>query len=667
MAKSATLQLRDCIVSEPVSIRPLTQSQQLDIVQIFEGVLEGVYAHLPQKRAMYGQDPVQRLRLLEQRVRHTTADKPLALSEFHRSMAEILTDLRDAHTRYVVGLNAGHLLVDMLPLMVEHFTEADQSRGYLVSKVTPMSDKDEARFAKAGFVAGVEITHWNAVPIDRAVELYSVNETGGRDDAKRARALESLTLRPRYFMLPPDSDWVTVTYRPVDSTAATGGQAADHDQTRDIRLNWCCLKIGDLDELDSERPADYARAMNPAAESARRAKKMLFATNAWHDQDIDSNSSKTKSKRTHTNTRTLTRSALPTMDDAQDLGRFSRNAHVSQHEFEGQAYGYLRLWSFDLLDDVGFVNTVANAVSQLPKNGLIVDVRSNPGGLIWAAERLLQLFTPNTIEPTRFSMLASDVTRSMASAPQNRWRLEAWRRSLDAAIANADLYSAAIPMTARDRCNDVGQSYSGPVLCVVDANTYSAGDLFAAGFIDNRIGPMVSVDGGTGAGGANVWTEAELLAALPAGFNGIRALPEGVSYTVAIRRASRAGLVGGGGIEDVGVTGNFEIALTRDDLLDNNRDLLSYCASLLAGTPRTDLNAHWVDEGLQVSGHGLNRIAVYDQTLPIAFHTLDTRDDFHITIPMSDSLSPLSVMGYSGYNLRQRRVVHQFESDTPDN
>jgi len=617
----ATSKLRDCIVTEPISVSPLTRSQQLDIVQIFERVLEGVYAHLPQKRAMYGQDPVQRLRLLQQRIRHAAPDEPLTVSEFHRSMANILTDLRDAHTRYLVGLDSGHLLVDMLPFMVEYFTEDDRSRGYLVSKITPMSDEDEARFESAGFVPGVEITHWNAVPIDRAVELYSVNETGGREDAKRARALESLTLRPRYFMLPPDSDWVTVTYQLSDSGSA------NEDNTRDIRLNWCCLKIGDLDDLDTNRAADYARAMNPAAESARRAKKMLFATNAWHDQEVrGSRSSNTPVPST-------------TKTDSTDLGRFSRNANISQHEHAGTAYGYLRLWSFDLLDDVGFVNALAKAISKLPKNGLIIDVRANPGGLIWAAERLLQLFTANTIEPTRFSMLASDITRAMAGAPQNRWRLEAWRRSLEAAITNANLYSAGIPMTERERCNDVGQCYSGPVLCIVDANTYSAGDLFAAGFVDNRIGPLVSVDGGTGAGGANVWTESELLAALPSEFNGIHALPKGVSYTVAMRRASRAGRVGGVGIEDVGVVGNFETVLTRRDLLQSNVDLLNYCASLLAGTPRTDLDVQLTDEGLQVSGHGINRVVVYDQSLPVAFKALDTRAEFQTTIPLNDNVS----------------------------
>ena len=48
------------------------------------------------------------------------------------------------------------------------------------------------------------------------------------------------------------------------------------------------------------------------------------------------------------------------------------------------------------------------------------------------------------------------------------------------------------------------------MVLVGDSTTYSAGDLFSAGFVDNDIGPFVCVGEATGAGGANVWDYAEL-------------------------------------------------------------------------------------------------------------------------------------------------------------
>ena len=73
----------------------LTEDERRSVVETFITLVEGLYAHLPQKRATYGQDPVQRLRLLQQRL--AAVDE----QEFHGSLAGILTDLRDAHTRYI--------------------------------------------------------------------------------------------------------------------------------------------------------------------------------------------------------------------------------------------------------------------------------------------------------------------------------------------------------------------------------------------------------------------------------------------------------------------------------------------------------------------------------------------------------------------------------------
>jgi hypothetical protein len=50
-------------------------------------------------------------------------------------------------------------------------------------------------------------------------------------------------------------------------------------------------------------------------------------------------------------------------------------------------------------------------LDKLPKRGLILDLGDNPGGFILAAERMLQLFTPNAITPTEFAFArdAADV------------------------------------------------------------------------------------------------------------------------------------------------------------------------------------------------------------------------------------------------------------------
>ena len=163
-----------------------------------------------------------------------------------------------------------------------------------------------------------------------------------------------------------------------------------------------------------------------------------------------------------------------------------------------------------------FINELIRLIPLMPERGLILDVRGNPGGYIWSAELALQLFTPKPIQPTRFSLLATPFTRDMAELPSLRDDLRPWKASLDAAVRNGELYSQPIPITDVAACNAIGQQYGGPVVLVGDSTTYSAGDLFSAGFVDNGMGPFVCVGQATGAGGANVWDYAELRPRSPA-------------------------------------------------------------------------------------------------------------------------------------------------------
>ena len=190
------------------------------------------------------------------------------------------------------------------------------------------------------------------------------------------------------------------------------------------------------------------------------------------------------------------------------------------------------------------------------------------------------------IQPTRFSVLATPFTRDMAALPSLSEDLLPWKASLDAAVRNGELYSQPIPITDVEMCNSIGQQYGGPVVLISDSTTYSAGDLFSAGFVDNGIGPFVCVGEATGAGGANVWDYAELRTALAGSAIQLPALPDGIGLSLSYRRATRSGPSEGLPIEDIGISG-ATYALTRDDLLAGNRDLIAHCIGLLAQLPNT--------------------------------------------------------------------------------
>jgi len=602
--------------------RELTLGERHQIITTLANIIEGLYTHLPQKRATYGLDPVQRLRALSQRM------DGLDDTEFHRCMAEIVTELRDAHTRYL-GPQHTEGEVAALPFLIEHYMD-DQGSHYIASKVFAGRAEQALQFSGAGFIAGVELTHWNGTAIGTAVDLHAEQETGGRPDARRARALESLTLRPLRYALPPVEDWVTVSF--------IGEQGPG-----EIRFKWQKARMRDLPKATNDAGlAELAYAVDPLAEASRRAKKMLFSPTVWFESEAREPAASGVADGT----------SVVRPDDFRDVVRADTFEMA-----DGSKYGYLRLWSFDLVDDDGFIEHVTAELEKLPRRGLIIDLRSNPGGLVWAAERLLQLFTPHPIEPTRFSILATDVSRTMVGAPQNELNLAPWRSSLEAAVISGEQHSRGVPLTPLERCNDFGQRYPGPVVAIVDANTYSAGDLFAAGFVDNKIGSLISVDLATGAGGANVWRAHQVERALHGTAAMPQPLPAGIDYTIAIRRATRAANVAGTGIEDRGVRGHFIRPLTKRDLQDDNRDLKEFCCRLLASETVTDLQYTFRDGQLLVTTLNLDWIELYQNGRPHGAPVEVVPDSPPISFVVGDKWWKLELLGFKGEIRRQQRLL----------
>jgi hypothetical protein len=239
----------------------------------------------------------------------------------------------------------------------------------------------------------------------------------------------------------------------------------------------------------------------------------------------------------------------------------------------------------------------------------------------------------------------------MAEAPQNR-QLDRWGASLNDAVTTGVTHSRAVPLTPAERCNNLGQVYGGPVVAIVDANTYSAGDLFAAGFVDNNVGKLICTDSATGGGGANVWLPRDVARSL-AGTGYELADIGDVSFTISARRAERTGEAGID-IEDTGVTGSFHHDVTHRDLTQNNRDLLAYACGLLASETVTSLSATVEDGAIRVVGQGLDRVQLDVDGIPVETQALI---DGAATLGLIENWDQhlVEIVGSQGTTVRQRR------------
>jgi hypothetical protein len=172
-------------------------------------LLAGYYVHLPLKRALYAVDPLGRLDRLAARIsaveRGSAPTFPEA--ELHDELSAILSALRDLHTSYTLP-EPHRSRIAFLPFLLE---ECDDGRGpiFPVTKVS-------GRFADKEFRRDpdrpVLVTHWNGVPIERAVMLHAERTSGSNHAARRARGVERLTFRWLGRLVRPDEDWVVVTY-----------------------------------------------------------------------------------------------------------------------------------------------------------------------------------------------------------------------------------------------------------------------------------------------------------------------------------------------------------------------------------------------------------------------------------------------------------------------
>jgi len=501
------------LASFRADIPALTYAERQCLVESAIGLLQDYYVHLPQKLATHGMDPIARLRTLHRQLPAMPSD-----AGFHVALAEIFDGLADLHTNYILPAVLANA-VAVLPFQLGEYWDGTRMRVIVTA----------AALGYADAAPGDEVVSWHGTPILRALELASERNAGANPAARRAQALAALTIRPLAKRPPPDEDWILAELRTGDAAV------------REVRLPWRVLTVKPMEDR-------HGASLDLQADVLRRARRALFPVRLAPGTPVAT--------------------ADPRCFTPSQLGTGTA------------AIGYLRINTFLVHDADAFINELIALLERLPPRGLILDIRDNGGGLVEAAERALQLFTPHPIEPAPMQLRATPAVLALCQQQQDYEHptsLARWTESVDHALSIGAAYSAALPITLPGACNAIGQRYHGPVALITNALCYSAADIFAGGFQDHAIGPVIGVHTNTGAGGANVWPLAVLQEALgqPVG------LPQGAELRVALRRSLRVGVNAGLELEERGVVPNVPWDVTRRDLLEGDPDLLAGAIALL--------------------------------------------------------------------------------------
>lgn len=564
----------------------LTAADRKLIVQQALILIEQNYAHLPLKKAMHSIDPVQRLKVLLQTMEMTPPSREFSEVEFHAEMTDIFTSVRDLHTNYLLPAPFNGMTA-FLPFMVEDYVDHGKRR-YLVSHVAE-------GFSHPTFRPGVDVVYWNGTPIDRAVANNAQRYAGSNRDARHARGVQTLTTRALVIAPPPDEEWVVVGYR------TKAGKLAD------VRLDW---QVNPPLPASLDAPAATGRAVSGLGldleqDIVQRVRKSLFAP-----QVVDAE--KKAARKAIRGVLADLESGMPNVFEARKVTTPSGT------------FGYLRVRTFSVFPPENFINEFIRLITALPPRGLILDVRGNGGGVINAGEFALQTLTARRIEPEPLQFINTPLNLAICrrNGPTSNWSdLSPWVESMEQALQTGSAFSAGFPVSSPEMCNAIGQKYFGPVVLITDGLCYSTTDIFASGFQDHEIGPVLGVAGSTGAGGANVWEQQYFASDILPG-SVYQPLPNGAGMRVAIRRTLRVGRRAGAPVEDLGVIPDKRHDITRNDLLKGNVDLINKAGELLAAMPARQFSATVQESSptqvsLSFDTEGMTRLDVYLGDRPI--------------------------------------------------
>lgn len=440
--------------------------------------------------------------------------------------------------------------IGFLPFLIESYFHRDRGEErYFISHVL-------ANTPSGWIEPGDEVIKLNGDPIDEIVRndeipQFSVFSATPRFDRRK---LDQLTIIPLAFSLMDDAQ---ATSLEIELRRKGHKDPITHEHVYlfgklALHKSRSKSKSNDVTEID------YLKS----------ARSLLFAT--------DSNSAKYKGE-----DRRLTRTDVKTS--------MKSNLRVESLSVNGSKnVCYARMYSLETSSRDEFVKELISMYHESAEEyaGLIIDIRASQGGSIRLAEKLLAHVLGATIEPVtaqlRNTWLNEQFCRERAKKDPS---YQIWADSIRTRVAEGLMYSAALPFSRSEDLTPPDGTPRIHALLIVDQNTASAAEVFAAGFIDNEVGEVIGTHSATAGACAHGIRFNKLLMEQ---VNGV-AYPYDKESSIgriklSMCRLLRSGPNAGEVIEAKGVKPDAVVRLTEEDVLYRNKELLTTAVTRLLCT-----------------------------------------------------------------------------------
>jgi hypothetical protein len=453
---------------------PYTPQQRTQVAQTILQMMR-IYVNRESKIQTYGKerqdiDPLPKAQDMVARAA-SLSDK-----DFHYSLLDIFTPLRDFHTLYLMP--GPHSCLANFQAVDYTLTELNGREQVVVKEITQFERVKELSPEYTRISIGDEVLSVDNVPIQEYIRSRLFLAGGANDFGGKRAVLSRMSVRPGSIERPPSENKNVYRLRKYPT-----------NEEYTVTLPWV---TGSRDECYpiAKKVADDIRAGRPLREIP------VFPTAPTTDRlpMDDFVSPRTITKKT----------AFPNNFAAVDVIKVDDILDYTIYKPESKNLGVIFLKSFSPEDRN--VNRVFQLIRGLlinelrNTNSVVFDIRENGGGIITLPEIIPQLFKRDIVT-LQSRALNTRINQNIFNS--RNYGRDVWTDAINSTPAR-NTYTNLVRFTTSQTANSVGPVYTKPVAVFHDGNCYSSCDIFAAMMQDNKVGPVFGEDGQSGAGGANV-------------------------------------------------------------------------------------------------------------------------------------------------------------------